>query len=121
MPFTAVLAAGIDLSLSLVGAVAAPALVAVALAWAVSRTQALTAWRSAAEGYKEQVTEMTTRLTGTEETMRELHQEINRLSALPDYSDVVARLGVVVQNQEIIKETCSRVEETVHGLESRWG
>lgn len=99
--------AGLSLSIGLLAAIIGPVLAACALAWALSRTQALSAWRSAAEGYKEQVTEVTTRLTNAEAAVVELHAEVNRLSARPDYSAVVGKL-------DGIQETCTRIEGTVN-------
>jgi predicted RNase H-like nuclease (RuvC/YqgF family) len=65
---------------------------AIALGWAVTRTQALSAWRSASEGYKEQVNELTGRLERAEEKSVELHAKVTELETRPDMTAVIEAL-----------------------------
>jgi hypothetical protein len=55
-----------------------------ALAWAITRSQALSAWKDAAGGYKEQVAELTARLETAEKTIEELNFQIATLAKRPD-------------------------------------
>lgn len=74
-----------------------------ALAWAVSRTQGLSAWRSAAEGYKEQVNELTGRLERAEGEIEELHAKIATLEQRPDMSAAVA--ATARASAEVVRAT----------------
>lgn len=57
-----------------------------AFGWAVTRAQSVSAWRSAAEGYKEQVANLTTRLERAEDEVKGLHKTVTSLESRPDMS-----------------------------------
>jgi predicted negative regulator of RcsB-dependent stress response len=57
-----------------------------AVGWAVTRAQAVSAWRSAAEGYKEQVADLTQRLERAEHEVEGLHETVTTLEQRPDMS-----------------------------------
>jgi chromosome segregation ATPase len=57
-----------------------------AIGWALTRAQAVSAWRQAAEGYKEQVADLTSRLERAEEDVQSLHGTVTTLEQRPDMS-----------------------------------
>lgn len=77
----------------------------VSLGWAVTRTSALSAWRDAAMGYKEQASDLSGRLSRAEEQIVLLTKRIVELEAFPDLSDVIA---VVREEAESIRRELPR-------------
>lgn len=59
-----------------------------AFGFAVMRAQSVSAWRSAAEGYKEQVANLTSRLEQAEKDVEGLHATVTTLEQRPDMSAV---------------------------------
>jgi predicted negative regulator of RcsB-dependent stress response len=90
---------------------------AIALGWATFRTQALSAWRSAAEGYKEQVNELTGRLTNAEGQVEQLHAQVTILETRPDMTSVIEALEArSAQNAATVVQAMREMLQPVSSL-----
>lgn len=69
----------------------------IALGWSIFRSQALSAWRAAAEGYKAQNDELSGRLERAEQNTASLQQQIAKLESLPDMTAVMDKLESIAQ------------------------
>lgn len=78
---------------------------AVATAWAVSKTSALQAWRDAALGYKEQVADLTGRLSRAESSIVEANKKITELQLKPDMTAVIE---VIREESEATRKALGR-------------
>lgn len=82
--------------------------------WALSKSGAAAAWQTAAGGYKEQVQQLSGRLSRAESQAVTLNAEVVRLESLPDYGDVLALLAE-------LRALGGDIKETVDEIAARWG
>jgi hypothetical protein len=101
---------------------------ALALGWAISRAQAVTAWKESALGRKEENEILEGRLRRAEETAVVLQQKIVQLEQKPDLTVVMRKIEEAVElvrrNGDNLRQHDERlkgVEEAVRDLAQRWG
>lgn len=73
-----------------------------AAGWGAFKSQAASGWRLAAEGYKEQVTELSGRLNMAEQVATSMQQRVDKLEQLPDLRAIVAAIDG--NTAEVIRE-----------------
>lgn len=109
-----------------------PIITAIAVGWGVRQSNAVSGWRSAAEGYRFQNEQLAARQTTNEqqaaalqEQVASLLEQIAKLEQRPDMTTVIKTCSglreLIQANTADVAATLEMVKATLDDLAQRWG